>query len=575
MHRDLVLGVLLAMVCVMDASAAELLYNGIQLPAEWPPRVAKLTRDPLATPPYLVSPPAVIPIDVGRQLFVDDFLVQETTLTRTHHLAEYYPANPVLRPETALEQSSGAGAMVYSDGVWYDPADRLFKAFYMAPAGLPRSTCLATSRDGIHWDRPDLGVVAGTNAVIPDEEGLYRDSATTWLDLFEPDPARRYKMFRVMVRDWTENGAKRSRKWMKVHFSPDGVHWTLAGESDDCGDRTTVFYNPFRRRWVFSLRSGTTETSRCRAYHESADVLAGIRWEAGGRHQWTLWVGADRLDPERHDLNLEDPVKSWDAVPVQLYNLDCAGYESVLLGMFSIWRGQPRDRGKPNEICVGYSRDGFHWTRPDRRAFIPVSEHHGDWNWTNVQSAGGCCLVVGDKLHFYMKGSAGAKGNKGLGVSGTGLATLRRDGFTSLDAGDVPGTLTTRPVTFRGKCLFVNLAAAGGELRVEVLDGEGKPLGPFTRENCRPLSVDSTLQQVAWDGAADLGQLAGQPVRFRFHLRRGELYGFWVSPDSAGASGGFVAAGGPGFSGPADTVGQAAYEAAKALAQTPASLSGR
>jgi hypothetical protein len=35
----------------------------------------------------------------------------------------------------------------------------------------------------------------------------------------------------------------------------------------------------------------------------------------------------------------------------------------------------------------------------------------------------------------------------------------------------------------------------------------------------------------------------------------GSLYAFWVSPESTGASHGYVAAGGPGFTGPTDTVG--------------------
>ena len=82
-------------------------------------------------------------------------------------------------------------------------------------------------------------------------------------------------------------------------------------------------------------------------------------------------------------------------------------YESLLLGLFDIWRGQPKDRAKPNEVCVGFSRDGFHWHRPDRRAFIPVSEKQGDWNWGNVQSAGGGCLVVGDQLYFYVSAPEG------------------------------------------------------------------------------------------------------------------------------------------------------------------------
>src|SRR2546429_373785 len=77
----------------------ETLYNGIRLPSPWPPHLKELPRDPIV-PPYLKSPPAVIPIDLGRQLFVDDFLVEETTLTRTFHRPVAHKATPVLRPDT-------------------------------------------------------------------------------------------------------------------------------------------------------------------------------------------------------------------------------------------------------------------------------------------------------------------------------------------------------------------------------------------------------------------------------------------------------------------------------------------
>ena len=80
---------------------------------------------------------------------------------------------------------------------------------------------------------------------------------------------------------------------------------------------------------------------------------------------------------------------------------------------------------------VGYSRDGFHWDRPMREAFIPVSETYGDWNWGNVQSAGGGCLVVDDKLYFYV---SGREPREPKGRCTTGLAVLRRDGFASMDA---------------------------------------------------------------------------------------------------------------------------------------------
>ena len=106
--------------------------------------------------------------------------------------------------------------------------------------------------------------------------------------------------------------------------------------------------------------------------------------------------------------------------------------------------------------------------RPYRTALIPVSEQPEAWNHSNVQSVGGVCLVVGDRLYLYCSGRAGAP--LGPGDNSTGLATLRRDGFVSMDAGDAGGLLTTRPVRFKGRYLFVNIDAADGELRVEALD---------------------------------------------------------------------------------------------------------
>jgi hypothetical protein len=44
-------------------------------------------------------------------------------------------------------------------------------------------------------------------------------------------------------------------------------------------------------------------------------------------------------------------------------------------------------------------------------------------------------------------------------------------------------------------------------------------------------------------------------------VTNGSLYSFWVTPNAAGASFGYVAAGGPGFSGPVDNAGQATRSA--------------
>ena len=141
----------------------------------------------------------------------------------------------------------------------------------------------------------------------------------------------------------------------------------------------------------------------------------------------------------------------------------------------------------------------------------------------------------------------------------TGLATLRRDGFASMEGDRDGGSLTTRPLRFSGKHLFVNANCPAGSLRIEVLDEHENVIAPFSLEQCEPLAVDSTLQAVRWRTGDDLSALAGRVVRLRFTLRNGSLYSFWISPERTGASHGFVGAGGPGFKGAVDDAGIRAY----------------
>lgn len=535
-HRRLLLVFAATLACAQFPTAGEVLYNGITLPDFWPPaRSAEDVKNREPQPvPYLKTPPAVIPIDLGRQLFVDDFLIESTTLRREFHLAQFHPGNPLLKPEQISEiEGRLPMAMPFSDGVWFDPKDRLFKMWYMA--GWCKQTAFATSRDGLRWERPELDVKPGTNVVQADG----RDSSTVWLDLEERDPERRYKMWRAH--------SEEKRFGLSLHFSANGVHWgPRVLRTGSIGDRSTVFWNPFRKVWGYSLRHGWGQP-RARRYWEVKDLLAGPHWQA--ITDPPMWLVSDRLDPLREDLK----------VTPQLYNFDAVAYESLMVGLFTIWRGDeniPVGRPKPNSLFLGFSRDGYHWDRPDRRPFIPVSERKGDWNWGNVQSAGGCCLVVGDELWFYVSGRAGGADEKSRdGNASMGLAKLRRDGFASMNADAAEGTLTTRPMTFTGKHLFVNANTTDGELRAEVLDASGQVVAPFSRENCEPVRKDATTVELRWKGAGDLSALSKEPKRVRFHVRNGALYSFWISADSNGASHGYVAAGGPGFDQPVDTVG--------------------
>ena len=389
----------------LAASGAETLPNGIRLPAEWPPAARELTREPQAVP-YLVAPPALIPIDVGRQLFVDDFLVGHTTLVRRFHRPAPYAGNPVLRPDRAWESPDlpGALAMPFSDGVWFDPRDRIFKMWYavVTPPEIAAQhpkvammTAYATSRDGIRWEKPALDVVPGTNLVST----APRDSTVVWLDHAARDPARRFAFVR------TFRSADDTHWSTEASFSADGIRWSAPAAATAglkwFGDRTTAYRDPFRGVWVYSARNTIRHDPavlgvRIRHYNEHADLAAGLaHWER------RPWLGADRLDP-RHP-------KFPDFEP-QLYNVDAVAYESVMLGLFSVLEGPENDVSraqnihKRNEVFVAFSRDGYHWDRRNRQPFIGVDDTDGAWNWGNVQSVGGGCLIVGDRLFFYHSG---------------------------------------------------------------------------------------------------------------------------------------------------------------------------
>ena len=469
------------------------LYNGVALPDVWPPRNIGMNYDPMPTP-YLINRPEIIPIDLGRQLLVDNFLIEQTDMERRSYTPRKMSFNPVLKPETELEQGIYGipGASAKDGGVWWDPKDQLFKMWY--EAGWLHRMAYATSKDGIYWERPNLDIVPGTNQIVPE---IVADSSTVWLDHFTQNDEERFKMF---LR--SPNSIPGSTERFNYGFSmvsPDGIHWGKPVKTGPCGDRSTMFYNPFRQKWVYSLRNpeniNRVPIGRFRYYHEHSNFLEGAKWT---KEDLIFWLGADYLDDP-------DPYIGDKA---QLYNLSAVPYESIMLSLPQIhyYIGFEGNRKKKSSV---YEKNGMH-----------------------------------------------ANGS-------TGIAVLRRDGFVSYSTSKEKSTLLTRPVTFTGEYLFVNVNCPNGELKVEVLDTDNNVIPGFSAGDCKPLSIDSTIAQIKWKNKKDLSILKNQPVRFKFYLANGDLYSFWVSPDIEGASNGYNAAGGPGFSGGIDIEGKKAYKKAE------------
>ena len=76
----------------------EKLYNNIILRDGFTDNMSDATDIP-----YLKNPPEVIDVSVGRQLFVDDFLIEETNLRPEYHKAKKFEGNPVIYPEKPWE----------------------------------------------------------------------------------------------------------------------------------------------------------------------------------------------------------------------------------------------------------------------------------------------------------------------------------------------------------------------------------------------------------------------------------------------------------------------------------------
>lgn len=534
----------------------EMLYNGIELPVVWPPKTQKAKSDEPMEVPYLSDVPKIIPINVGRQLFVDDFLIEKTTLKRQFHKAEKYENNPVFFPETKHEISykSDQSAVTYlgHGGVFYNPEKKYFEMFYTA--GWRGGLALATSKDLINWERPDLRLVQD-NIILPSGPLMAGGDNSIWLDLNSQDTLQRYKAITERLVDgaWSENFSKRTESpTHTLHTSADGRIWSQGIVTGRAADYCSAFYNPFRDVWVYSIKHNTSR-GRARYYSESKDFMKGADWK-----NKVYWVNADKLDKP-------DPAIGDSA---QLYSLNAVAYESIMLGQFYIHLGphnKVAEEGKYpkiTEIKLGFSRDGFHWDRPDRTAFINATRKEGDWDRGYLHGTTGVVLVKGDKLWFPYTGFSGrsADGHQGMYTGASiGMATLRRDGFASMNAENGKGTLTTKPIVFNGEYLFVNADCSKGELKVEILDEAGNVIKPFSVINCEPVKTDKTLQKISWKGNKSFASIKGKPVKFCFHLNNGKLYSFWVSPDENGGSYGYVGAGGPGFEGVIDTKGLEAY----------------
>ena len=174
------------------------------------------------------------------------------------------------------------------------------------------------------------------------------------------------------------------------------------------------------------------------------------------------------------------------------------------------------------------SRDGIEWKREegDRPPLLELGAA-GQWD-DGMLHTPSQPLVEGDEIKLFYGASdqthvspvAGGWGNCAIG-----LATLRKDGFASLDAGEDVGSFTTRRLRPFSGPLRVNADARGGWVQVELLDSSGNVIPGFGKDQCDPVTDDGVDQVVRWQGQ-DQWPESARPVHLRFYLKNASLYSF-------------------------------------------------
>jgi hypothetical protein len=511
------------------------------------------------------------PIDIGsrRQLFLDDHIVERIDgLTHTMH--QPVKRGPVLKAEEPWE---GVYIGVFSPPMWI--ADEgVFKQVYECrydKPGQPYRYALAISKDGVHWEKPKLGLVefkgSKENNLFPTPDN--RRLVHVVLDPDDPDSQRRYKGLLTIPRGRVPV------------VSPDCLHWRKLDAQLPSADAGTMAFDREKRLFMAMLKRFNPNT-----VGRSYDISFSNDFINWSKPRFMFGMDKDRdqkmaIDVIRRRLANPalakplfvdpDPAIGWRRpegkrhIPTwqaECYNFGVIPYEGIYLGLITVY--YPTGQRLPertnadgfNLIQLAMSRDLKEWKRlGDRQPFLePSSLTKGlVGNYDRLQLAAYNGVIQhADEVRFYYGGLKRRVPQHSRWPDGSPrdpstlsdsertdwledthsamcLAVLRQDGFVSLTAGDEVGHVITKPFVATGKQLLLNVNVHdGGEARVEVLSEEEYPIHGFELSSSMPLRGPSVEQTVGWSGEPKWSQLTGRKVRLRIQLRNADLFALWT-----------------------------------------------
>jgi len=420
---------------------------------------------------------------------------------RVFHQPMHHP-HPVLAPEKPWEQRGFTSSAI-------EDAGRLKMWYLTGLADGRHVTCLAESEDGVHWERPELGLhgfegSSANNIVVPASHHEGQDHFESVLTApLEGDPQQRFKAPGWSSHDWDGPGAG-----IYTATSPDGLHWTHRPD-------------PIFR---FHPRPGTDDLGPVGDAHWLMIDTLSRRYAAFLRHlphrmvsfseDFVHWTPPEVVIRSQHWAD-------------HLYSNSAFVYGDQYLGLLSVFDLRPERRDLTCWLIS--SRDAVNWERCPTEAPLLQCGGIGAWDRFICHNGGSPPVRWGDELLIYYRGAARRHGpyegaDDGGTAMGVGLARLRLDGFASLDASFDGGEVVTTPWEIAGGQLRINAKCDYGEVRVELLDEEDRPLAGYGAEDCVPVSADGGDLPVRWQEQGELP--AGQTVKLRFLLRNARLYSY-------------------------------------------------
>lgn len=459
-------------------------------------------------------------------LFADDSGVASSSgVKRTVHPARTRPAAVL---EGTLPQE---GSRVYLTGsVYQDEATGLLSMWYAGHPDLPGGkkpkveglrtgkgnfVLYATSKDGIAWDRPTLGQFefqkSKDNNIIYDFH-----SPSVLFDPADPDPSRRYKMLGSIT------GAYYSAT------SPDGLHWTGPKQPIiKSSDNITLTKDPLTGEYLAFVRM----PAKLRGYPRRTVSLSRSR-------DFITWSKPELVfAPDEQD-------DAWATAPGQrteVNNMAVIPHAAGLLGFPTIFRVTITDRN-PTELGHGQSptdgtldvqlitsTDGKKWQRTEKREPIIARGPAGSFDAGSIFGVSNTAVHVGDETWIYYTGMTTSHGApippKRIAI---GRAEWRRHGFVSLDAEEETARIETKPVQLSTPNLIINTDASAGELRVALLESDGKPIPGFTLDDSTPLTKDAVRFSAQWRDQPS--PPIDRAVRVLIQLKKARLFSLSCAP---------------------------------------------